>query len=380
MGKKVARVIGYVFCGIMLAVCIFLAFVSWAFTSEETVGVFGVNIYVANGENLTGVPDKSAVIVLSCEPYEITEGKLLLYKNGGKLSLGYGKSYSVKNGVYSINVIENDKELIIAGEDLVGKAEYSSRIIGKIILFVKSPFGVLCIAIAPCLALIIFDIIRASVSKRHADIAPQKEQILIDKEALTEKLTPVLTANTQSNDGVLFSYTAKQRKSENTTEDKAPKAHKRNAGALPPDIRESGITKTEQAFFSQTSSSEELKSAYLRSIVKKPSDSVKALPNDIEAQKEIKDKEAPKAVETEEFEAKDIEVKGTEVEDTEVKDTEDKDIEVKDTEIEDTEAPNNDEAITKTLKTSDIIDDLLGIKRSKVDEIISELENKNKKE
>lgn len=359
MGKKVARVIGYVFCGIMLAVCIFLAFVSWAFTSEETVGVFGVNIYVANGENLTGVPDKSAVIVFSCEPYEISEGKLLLYKNGGKLSLGYGKSYSVNNGVYSINVIENDKELIIAGEDLVGKAEYSSSIIGKIILFVKSPFGVLCIAIAPCLVLIIFDIIRAAVSKRASDIVPEKEQILIDKEALTEKLTPVLTANTQSNDGVLFSYTAKQKKSETKTEDKteAPKPPRRNAGALPPDISESGITKTEQAFFSQTSTSQDTKSAYLRSIVKKPSDGVKAAAKDIEAKKEKApdNEEAPKA-------------------------SEDKDVEVKDTEAKDTEAPKNDEAITKTPKASDVIDEILGEKRSKVDEIISELENKNKKE
>ncbi len=375
MGKKVARVIGYVFCGIMLAVCIFFAFVSWAFTAEETVGVFGVNIYVANGENLTGVPDKSAVIVFSCEPYEISEGKLLLYKNGGKLSLGYGKSYSVNNGVYSINVIENDKELIIAGEDLVGKAEYSSRIIGKIILFVKSPFGVLCIAIAPCLVLIIFDIIRASVSKRHADIAPEKEQILIDKEALNEKLTPVLTANTQSNDGVLFSYTAKQKKSENKTEDNAPKTSKRNAGALPPALSDNGTAKSDQAFFSLTSSSEELKSAYLRSIVKKPSDGIKALPKAVEA--EVKANiEAPKNSEEKEIENKEVKAKDIEVKNTEIKD----DIEAKNIEVKRSETPNNDEAITKTPKTSDIIDDLLGVKRSKVDEIISELENKNKKE
>ena len=375
MGKKVARVIGYVFCGIMLAVCIFLAFVSWAFTSEETVGVFGVNIYVANGDNLTGVPDKSAVIVFSCEPYEISEGKLLLYKKGEKLSLGYGKSYSVNNGVYSINVLENDNELIIAGEDLVGKAEYSSRIIGKIILFVKSPFGVLCIAIAPCLVLIIFDIIRASVSKRHAEIVPEKEQILIDKGALTEKLTPVLTANKQSNEGVLFSYTAKQKKSENTTEEKneSSKPPRRNAGALPPDIFESGITKSDQAFFSQTGAPQDLKSAYLRSIVKKPSDGVKVLPKEIETQKEIKsedNEETPKIVEV-----KEIEDKGSELEDIEVKDTE-----VEDIEVEDTKVPNNDESTAKTSKASDFIDDILGVKRDKVDEIISELENKNKQE
>lgn len=374
MGKKVARVIGYVFCGIMLAVCIFLAFVSWAFTSEETVGVFGVNIYVANGENLTGVPDKSAVIVLSCEPYEISEGKLLLYKNGEKLSLGYGKSYSVNNGVYSINVIENDKELIIAGEDLVGKAEYSSRIIGKIILFVKSPFGVLCIAIAPCLALIIFDIIRSSVSKRHADIAPEREQILIDKEALSEKLTPVLTANTQSNDGVLFSYTAKQKKSDNKREEEAPKKPKRNAGALPPVLSESGAAKSDQAFFSQKSSSEELKSAYLRSIVRKPSDGGKAVPKTPEAQNEIKDNEETAKA------AEEIEEKNTEAKESEVEDTEAKYIELKESEAEDTEAPDNDEAIIKSPEASDVIDEILGVKRSKVDEIISEIENKNKKE
>ncbi len=372
MGKKVARVTGYVFCGIMLAACIFLAFVSWAFTSEETVDVFGINIYIAKGDNLTGVSDKSAVIVFSCEPYEVSEGKLLLYKNGGKLSLGYGKSYSVNNGVYSINVIENDKELIIAGEDLVGKAEYSSRIIGKIILFVKSPFGVLCIAIAPCLALIIFDIIRASVSKRHTEIIPQKEQILIDKEALNEKFTPVLTANTQSNDGVLFSYTAKQKKNETKTEDNASKTPKRNAGALPPDISESGITKSEQAFFSQTGDMQDFKSSYLRSIVKKPTNDEKALPKVSEAKNEINAEDNEEAPKAEEIEAKDIEVKDTEVEESEVKGTE-----VLESEIEEVDSPNNDEATTNTSDNSDIIDDLLGVKRSKVDEIISELDNKN---
>lgn len=261
MGKKIVRIIGYILCGIMLALCAVLAFASAAFTAEETVGVFGVNIYLVNEDGIPTVPKGSAVVVNPCAPYEADEGKLVLYRNNEKLSLGYGNGYSVSDGVYQINVIENGNEITISENDLIGKADYCSEILGKVISFIKTPLGVFCIAIVPCLVLIFYDIIRAFALKRPLpEVIPQvknknSEQKYIDRgisvnaDGKGTYSRTTAASPTVAND-VLFSLTAKQNKPEKketpiiSLTDKPiskpkpePAAEKpKNAGTLRPDV------------------------------------------------------------------------------------------------------------------------------------------------
>lgn len=261
LGKKIVRVIGYILCGIMLALCGVLAFASAAFTAEETVGVFGVNIYLVNEDGIPTVPKGSAVVVNPCAPYEADEGKLVLYKNNEKLSLGYGNGYSVSDGVYQINVIENGNEITISENALIGKADYCSEILGKVISFIKTPLGVFCIAIVPCLVLIFYDIIRAFALKRPLpEVIPQvknknSEQKYVDRGISVNAdgkgtYSRTTAASPAVADDVLFSLTAKQNKPEKKetpiipltdkpinkpkTESTADKP--KNAGTLRPDI------------------------------------------------------------------------------------------------------------------------------------------------
>lgn len=247
MGKRIARVIGYILCGIMLVLCIALIFVSAAFSAEETVNIFGVNIYVVNEDGITTVPKGSAVIVNSCKPYEVDAGKLVMYKNDEKLSLGYGKGYSVVDGVYRVTVIDNNTEFEISENNLIGKADYCSEFLGSLISFVKSQMGVLVLAIIPCLVLIVYDIIRAAALRRPLpEVVPQvknKEEprysergISVNSEGKGTYSRTAASKPASAASDVLFTYTARQTKSERPAE-------KRNTPIIP--LTDKPVSKTE---------------------------------------------------------------------------------------------------------------------------------------
>lgn len=258
----------------MLALCIALIFVSVAFSSEDTVNIFGANIYIVNKDGIATVPKGSAVIVNPCAPYEVEAGKLVLYKKDDELSLGYGKDYSVSDGVYQITVIEDNKEVVISETNLIGKADYASEFLGNIITFIKKPVGVLCLAVIPCLVLIFYDIIRAFALKRPLpEVIPQvknKEPAKYTDRGISVNADGKgtysrINAGRSSNaDEILFSYAAKQKKPERketpiipltdrTKPETASKPvaaeksePKKNAGAMRPDVSTSKTGKFEK--------------------------------------------------------------------------------------------------------------------------------------
>ena len=225
MGKKVLRVIGYVLCGLMLAVCIFLIITAAAFKSSDIVNVFGVNIFVVQTDEIPTAPRNSALIVQKCELSDVINGKLLLYTKGEnkKPTTGYAKEYYAEDGVYYIKVLENGGEYTLPESDLVGRADYCSIVLGAIIGFVKSPFGIFCIAVLPCVALVLYDIIRAFAARRPLpEVVPQVKNMPSDDFvspsgiSVTDDGKGAYLRNSHKTgagaDEVLFSYTAKQRK------------------------------------------------------------------------------------------------------------------------------------------------------------------------
>lgn len=223
MGKKIARIFGYIMCGIMLVLTIVLVLSAAAFGASDTVDIFGFNVYMVQRDDIATAPKDSAVIVTKCSVYDITEGKLVLFRdNDGNPVLDYAKSYDINDGTYFITTKNGT---VFSEKQLVGAADYCSTVLGKIIGFIKTPFGIFCIAVLPCVVLIVYDIIRAAAAKLPPPKVEPQIKNLSEEQNPPVKLTVKSdgkavysrngTVNPAANaDDVLYSYTAKQRKTE----------------------------------------------------------------------------------------------------------------------------------------------------------------------
>ncbi len=190
MGRKIARGFGAAVCVLLFLLCVFMIVVSAVFGSEGLVGAFGYNLYLCEASSFEGVPAGSAVIVEQCEPYDLVVGTLILYSAGEEGSvtqaLGYTESISHKDGVYSIEITDvNQKPQTISESSFVGRAGWSSLPLGKIIRFSLSPWGIVVMAVLPCLALIVY-----SVIKGVAEELPPPEVIPQMKNAEPEQPKP----------------------------------------------------------------------------------------------------------------------------------------------------------------------------------------------
>ena len=193
-----------------------------AFGSSGTVGIFGFNIYIVERDDLVTAPKDSAVIVTKCSAYDVTKDRLILFTdNDGNTNLDYAESFEIVDGIYYITTKGG---AVFSEKQMIGSADYDSVFLGNVIGFVKTPFGVFCIALLPCIVLIIFDIIRAAAAKMPPpEVEPQiknlsEEQkpvvagisVKSDGKAVYSRNTPTKPATNA--DDVLYSYTARQKK------------------------------------------------------------------------------------------------------------------------------------------------------------------------
>lgn len=165
IGKKFFRAAGYVVCVLLILLCIFLIICSAAFRSKDIVEVFGANVYIVQSEGYDKAPKGSAVLVRKTTAYDLSEGKLVLYQKGSDTNdcaLGYVKNIYVVDGQYYLTVSDGDLSAEIAEKRLIGRADYSSVLLGSVLAFIKTPFGIFCVAVLPCIALIVYDIVRAA--------------------------------------------------------------------------------------------------------------------------------------------------------------------------------------------------------------------------
>lgn len=150
---------------------------STMFGSESVVGIFGKNLYISETDEFENVPLGSAVIVESCTADEVQPGNLVLYKTtveNPAPRLGYTESVDTADGVYSLTVSDSAGEHIVSEGSLVGVAAWSSEFLGGFITFMMSPLGICLIAVLPCAALIVFEIIRMAAAKLPPpEVVPQ---------------------------------------------------------------------------------------------------------------------------------------------------------------------------------------------------------------
>lgn len=169
MKKKFLRILGYVLCTILMVLCILLIIAASMFGAKKTVDIFGFNIYLVETDDIPSAPKGSAVLVKKGAAAGLEEGKLVLYLKpdaNDAPTLGYVKELSARDGVAYITVAYNGEPYEFSESKLVGRADYSSKFLGGLIGFIKTPLGVMLIAILPCAALILFDIARAAAANR----------------------------------------------------------------------------------------------------------------------------------------------------------------------------------------------------------------------
>lgn len=185
--------------------------------------MFGFNIYIAQTSEFEAVSEGSAVIAQRCEAYELAEGRLVLYMRDDEPALGYVDSIEMNDGIYSVTVSDSSGQYSFEETSLIGSADLCSPALGAVIRFSQSTAGICVIAVLPCLALIIYDIIRAIAAKLPPpEVVPRVKNARDD----TPETTPTISVNSDGRalisnhaptkpvsgaDSVLFSYAGRQR-------------------------------------------------------------------------------------------------------------------------------------------------------------------------
>lgn len=171
MNKKIFRVLGYIFCGLLICLCILLVVASSMFSAQKTVDVFGVNVFVVDNDDIPSAPKGSAVLVKKGDCADLEVGKLVLYIKADAYdtpTLGYVRELEARDGVYYVTVSYKDSTYEFPESMLIGRADYSSKFWGGVIGFIKTPLGIMLVAVLPCVALILYDIIRTAAANRPA--------------------------------------------------------------------------------------------------------------------------------------------------------------------------------------------------------------------
>lgn len=193
MKKKILRVLGYIICGILIILCILLVIAASMFGAGKTVDIFGVNIYIVENDDIASAPNGGAVLVQKSNAADLEEGKLVLYLKSDAddaPTLGYVNGIEARDGVHYITVSYKDTTFEFTESKLVGRADYYSKFWGGTLRFIKSPLGIMVIAVLPCAALILYDIIRASAANRpEPEVVPKVKNADEDRPHTDVKLS-----------------------------------------------------------------------------------------------------------------------------------------------------------------------------------------------
>lgn len=242
----------------MLILCIILVICAAAFGSGNTVKVFGYNLYIVETDGFERAPKGSAVIVKKAAAYDLAVGKLVLFEktnDSPECVLGYVTDVDIRDGTFYLTVNDNNTLTDVPESRLVGTADYSSAFVGSVVSFIKTPFGIFCIAIMPCLALILFDIIRATASRMpDPEVEPQLKNRR--DEVVTQKNISVRSdgkaaysrnsadKNPSAANDVLFNYSPKAVKSQRTADRPIiPLTDRKSDEVKPMDISQNNVKK-----------------------------------------------------------------------------------------------------------------------------------------
>lgn len=182
--SSVARAFGIVIGIALIVLAVFLAVTSmlFSFGSGSAPDIFGYNVYIVQDNDFYQLKAGTAAIAQKVWPDEVNDGELIIYnryENGGA-QLAKVNSSTLKEGVMSFDIeTQSGENTTISQSQLVARVNYCSDFLGSVIGFAMSPFGVMAIAILPCLAIVAFEIVKFIFSKRPV---PKVEPVKLQEE------------------------------------------------------------------------------------------------------------------------------------------------------------------------------------------------------
>lgn len=220
----------------LLLATVFLLAAALIFRGSSAPAIFGHNIFLVDSDAFATVKKGSALIVDKVELKEIAPGNIIIFTDDEEHTrIGEVQDISSDGGIYTFTVKNDaDKNIAVGQSRIIGKGVYYSEIIGWLVSFATSPLGVCIIAVFPCAAFVIFEVI--GILKRRA---PQPEVTTVKKQYETPTyIPPVKSAQPEDEDekpafsnerqklveaaGLFTQPTAKKSEPEPKTEERAP--------------------------------------------------------------------------------------------------------------------------------------------------------------
>lgn len=153
---------------LLVLVMLVLLILSLIFGGELAPKVFSHRVYLLDTDAFSLVEKGSAVIADQVPFNEIVPGNIILYTDDkDKTRVGEVQLAQAENNVYTYTVKNDAEAEVTVGQSrILGKGIYYSKFVGGLVAFVTSPAGVCCLAIIPCAAFLVFEIL--GIIKRKA--------------------------------------------------------------------------------------------------------------------------------------------------------------------------------------------------------------------
>ncbi len=178
--NKAFQIILRVICGLFFVIAIFLSVTAVVYAAGDgTPSIFGSNVYLVKTDAFEFLNKGTAILASKVSPAEIQPTNIVIFKlENGKPALAQVMTSDLYDGVYSFAVkTENNAEITLSQTQVVAKGMSYSDMLGGLISFAVSPFGMLMIAIVPSIIMIILEIVKFA-----GKIMPQPEIETIKKQ------------------------------------------------------------------------------------------------------------------------------------------------------------------------------------------------------
>lgn len=154
---------------LLVLAMLILLILSLTFGGELAPKVFSHRVYLMDTDAFSLVKSGSAVIADQVPFNEIVPGNIILYNDDrDKTHVGEVQVAQEENNVYTYTVkTDTETEITVGQSRVLAKGIYYSEFVGGVVSFVTSPAGVCCLAILPCIAFLIFEVI-GIIKKRAA--------------------------------------------------------------------------------------------------------------------------------------------------------------------------------------------------------------------
>lgn len=148
---------------LLVLVTLVLLFFSIAYRGNLAPKLFSHRVYIMDTEAFSLVKKGSAVIADRVNFDQILPGNIVIFTDESeKTSVGEVQKANFENNVYTYSVKNDAGNILTVGQShILGKGMYYSEFLGGVVSFATSPWGVLCIAILPCTAFVIWEVVSA---------------------------------------------------------------------------------------------------------------------------------------------------------------------------------------------------------------------------